>query len=429
MMTLPRQSLVAPPIERHALPNPSAAIREHLDATWVDEPWTGKRVAVAVGSRGIDRIAEIVSAVVEWLRARGATPFVMPAMGSHGGATPDGQRGILATYGVTEAAVAAVLETSMDVSEIGQTRSGVHVVTSSVALAADAVVLVNRVKPHTDFDSAAVGSGLVKMSAIGLGKAEGAFRCHWAAATFGHEQVIGEVSDVVLARLPRVYGVALLEDGAHRLSRVELLKGEEIRRREPELLRVARRWMPSLPLAEVDVLIVDEIGKNISGTGMDTNIVGRGVDLRPMDNCRSVVRAIYLRSLTPESHGNAVGLGLADIVSTRLVEQMDLVATYTNAVSAMTPSTARIPIHFRTDAECLAAALRVAAADPVAPRIARIRNTLALDRVVLSEACLPALADTPGVEVLVPPTPWRFDAGGSFDQETDLLIEVPSAGY
>ena len=429
MITLPRQSLVAPPIERHALSNPSAVLRERLGAAWVDEPWSSKRVAVAVGSRGIDRIAEIVPAVVEWLRARGASPFVMPAMGSHGGATPEGQRSVLASYGVTEAAVGAAIEASMEVSEVGRTESGVHVVTSAVALGADAVVLVNRVKPHTDFDSAAVGSGLVKMSAIGLGKAEGAFRCHWAAATFGHERVIGEVSDVVLARLPRVYGVALLEDGAHRLSRIELLRGEEIRRGEPELLQLARRWMPALPLPDLDVLIVDEIGKNISGTGMDTNIVGRGVDLRAMANCRSVVRAIYLRSLTPESHGNAVGLGLADIVSTGLVEQMDLVATYTNAVSAMTPATARIPIHFRTDAECLAAALRVAAADPAAPRIARIRNTLALDRVVVSEACLPGLAETPGVDVLVSPTPWRFDAGGNLHQETDLLVEVPSAGY
>ncbi len=428
MMTLPRQVLVAPPVERHALATPAAVLAEQLGQTWGREPWSGRRVAVAVGSRGIDRIGELAATVVSWLRARGASPFVMPAMGSHGGATPEGQRALLATYGVTEERVGAAIEASMDATAIGTTTSGVPVLTSSVALGADAVVLMNRVKPHTDFDSLTVGSGLAKMSAIGLGKAEGAFGCHWAAATLGHERVIGEVSDVVLARLPHVYGVALLEDGAHHLARIELLRGGEIRAREPELLRLARRWMPALPVPDVDVLVIDEIGKNISGTGMDTNIVGRGVDLRPMTSCTAVVRAIYLRRLTPESHGNAVGLGLADLASTRLVEQMDPVATYTNAVSAMTPATARIPINFRTDAECIKAALRVAAANAEAPRIVRIRNTLALDRVVLSEACLPAIADRPGVEVLVQPTEWRFDESGNFDQATDLLEEVPSAG-
>jgi hypothetical protein len=428
MITLPRQCLVAPPIERHALPQPEADLRRRLDGAWTADAWRGRRVAVAVGSRGIDRIADIAGTVVAWLRERGAEPFVMPAMGSHGGATPDGQREVLATYGVTEASVGAPIEASMDATPIGETASGIPVVTSAVALSADAVVLINRVKPHTDFDSPGLGSGLVKMSAIGLGKAEGAFACHWAAATYGHERVIGEVSDVVLGRLPRVYGVALLEDGAHHLARIELMRGPDIRRLEPALLKVARDWMPALPLPEVDVLVIDEIGKNISGTGMDTNIVGRGVDLRPMRSARASARAIYLRGLTPESHGNAVGLGLADIVSTRLVRQMDPVATYTNAVSAMTPSTARISIHFDTDEACMKAALRVAAANPDAPRVARIRNTLALDRIVLSEACLAALSADGGVEVLVPPTDWRFDAEGNFDQQTDLLAEVPSAG-
>jgi hypothetical protein len=310
--------------------------------------------------------------------------------------------------------------------ETGEEVEGVRVVISARALDADVVLLINRIKPHTDFGSALIGSGLMKMSAIGLGKAEGAFRCHWAAATRGHERVLRAVSRVVLSRLPRVYGVGLIEDGSHRLARIELMRGGEFADREPPLLALARQWMPALPFPQVDVLVVDEIGKDISGTGMDTNIVGRGVDLQPMPNRRSAVSAIYVRGLTPASHGNAIGIGMADIVSDRLVEAMDRHKTYTNAVSAMTPGTARVSIHFPTDRECLRAALRVSAADPAAPRIVRIRHTLALDRVVVSEAYAKAIADRDDLTVLVSPTEWRFDDAGNFDPATDLLAGVPA---
>jgi hypothetical protein len=422
MTKLPRQMLVAPPVARHALADPSSELRQRLNGEWAGEDWTGKRVAVGVGSRGIDRIAEMAGVVVQWLRAQGATPFILPAMGSHGGATPEGQRGVLATYGVTEAAMLAPIDASMDVVDIGETASGVPVVVSSVALGADAVILINRVKPHTDFGSAVLGSGLLKMSAIGLGKAEGAFRCHRAASTYGHEAVIRAVSSVVLSRLPRPFGIALVEDGAHQLSRIGLMRGNEIAEREPELYAMARAWMPALPLEQIDVLVVDQIGKNVSGAGMDTNIIGRGVDGRPMAGRRSEIRVIYARGITPESKGNAVGIGLADLVSRRLVDEMDPVSTYTNAVSALTPATARIPITFRTDAECMAAALRISAAELSDVRIARIRHTLALDRVVLSEACLPLLSKD--VEILAGPADWTFGADENFDAATDLLGAV-----
>jgi len=424
MTTLPRQCLVAPPIEHHALANPAQALREALDHTWASEPWKGRRVALAIGSRGVDRIGELAATLVAWLRARGAEPVIVPAMGSHGGATAEGQREVLAGYGVTEREVGAPIDASMDVTEVGDSALGVKVVIGAAFLAADAVIVVNRVKPHTDFDSLRVGSGLLKMSVIGLGKAEGAFRAHWAAKTQGYEQVFLDVSATVLSHLPNAFGVALVEDGSHKLGHITLLKGAEFHAREPELLKRARGWMPALPIPEVDVLIVDEIGKNISGAGMDTNIIGRGVDLKPMANRRADVRVIYARGLTPESHGNAVGIGLADIVSQRLVDSMDPVFTYTNAISAMTPAPARISIHFPTDRQCLEAALRISAADPAAPRVARIRNTLALDRVVLSEACLATL---PGnVEILVPPGDWQYDEAGNFDARTDLLQPVPA---
>jgi hypothetical protein len=418
--------LIEPRVEHHALADPAGTLLRQVDAAWGQDDWAGRRVVVGVGSRGIDRVAELARTLVGWLRQRGAEPIVIPAMGSHGGGTPEGQRELLASYGVTEATVDAPIDTSMDVIETGQEAEGVRVVISQRALNADAVVLLNRIKPHTDFGSAQTGSGLVKMSAIGLGKAEGAFRCHWAAATRGHERVLRAVARVVLGRLPRVYGVGIVEDGSHRVALIEPMRGQEFHDREAPLLAKARAWMPAIPFPQVDVLVVDEIGKNISGTGMDTNIIGRGVDLQPMPNRRTAVSAIYVRALTPESHGNAIGIGIADIVSSRLVEEMDEPKTYTNAVSAMTPGTARISIHFPTDRECLRAALRVSAADPAAPRIVRIRHTLALDRIVVSEAYADEIAQRDDLTVLTPLSEWRYDEAGNFDPATDLLAAVPA---
>jgi hypothetical protein len=262
------------------------------------------------------------------------------------------------------------------------------------------------------------------MSAIGLGKAEGAFACHLAASRLGFEMVFREVSAVVVSRFPRLYGVALLEDGTHHLARVEVLRGSEFAAREPELYAQSRAWMPALPFAECDLLVVDEIGKNYSGTGMDTNITGRGVDLQPMANRRTAVRAIYVRGLSEESHGNAIGIGLADVVSTRLVEQMDPEITYTNALSAMTPCPGRISINFRTDDACLRAALRIAGVPAGEARILRIRNTLAMSQVVASEAYLPDVEGRPDLRVLAPPQPWTFDANGNLDARADLLAAV-----
>lgn len=409
-----------------ALADPAREIRDRLASLDGDE-WTGRSVAVGIGSRGIDRIALVAKTVVGWLRERGAHPFIMPAMGSHGGGTPEGQLALLATYGVTEAELGVPIAADMATDLLGHTASGTPVYTSRVALAADAVLLVNRVKPHTDFSSAEVGSGLRKMCAIGLGKQDGAIASHLAASRFGHERVIREIAEVAASRLPRLYGVALVEDGTHRLARVDVLRGEEFESREPSLYRLAWEWMPRLPFPDVDVLIVDEIGKDISGAGMDTNIIGRGVDLMPMANCRSKVRAIYARALTPASHGNAVGIGLADVVSSRLVAQMDPRISYTNALSAMTPATVRISINFPTDAACIEAALRVAGVEPDVAKILRIRSTLNLSLVVASAAYADALEGRADLAKVVPPSAWTLGADGNFEPETDLFVAAPAA--
>lgn len=418
--------LLAQRLVDQALADPAAEVAARLAALDHDD-WRGRTVAVGVGSRGIDRIALVAATVVDWLRTRGARPFIMPAMGSHGGGTAAGQTELLASYGITEERLGVPIRADMQTEQIGTTESGMPVHVSRVALAADAVLLVNRVKPHTDFSSGTVGSGLRKMCAIGLGKVEGAAASHLAASRIGHERVIVEVARVVTARLPRLCGLALLEDGSHRLARVAVLRGEAFEAEEPALFDLAWQWMPALPFRDVDVLIVDEIGKDISGAGMDTNIIGRGVDLLPMANRRSQIRAIYARSLTPASHGNAVGIGLADIVSSRLVSQMDPAVSYTNALSAMTPATVRVSIHFPSDEACLRAALRVAGVEPEAARILRIRSTLHLAQIVASEAYAGALDDRGDLRLLVPPAPWTLAADGNFDPATDLLAGTPAA--
>lgn len=426
MVTLPPQMLLRQRLVNRALADPAAEILARL-ATLDGEDWSGRTVAVGVGSRGIDRIALVAKTVLGWLRDRGARPFLMPAMGSHGGGTPEGQTALLATYGMTEADMGAPIRADMGTERLGTTASGIPVHTSRVALAADAVVLVNRVKPHTDFSSTEVGSGLRKMCAIGLGKQDGALASHLAASRFGHERVIREIAEVAASRLRRLYGVALVEDGTHHLARVEVLRAAEFEAREPEIYRLAWEWMPALPFREVDVLIVDEIGKDISGAGMDTNIIGRGVDLMPMANRRSHVRAIYARALTPASHGNAVGIGLADVVSSRLVTQMDTRVSYTNALSAMTPATVRISINFPTDQECIRAALRVAGVEPAVARILRIRSTLNLAEVVASVTYADMLDGRDDLTVAVPASPWTFAADGNFDAATDLLAVASAA--
>jgi hypothetical protein len=259
------------------------------------------------------------------------------------------------------------------------------------------------------------------MIAIGFGKQAGAAAYHAAASRVGMERIIRTVSKVVLPRVPILAGIALLEDTFHATARVAVLRPEEIEPREIELQAEARRLMPRLPFDEIDLLIVDWIGKNISGAGMDTNVVGRGVDGMPFRSARSRAKNIYVRGLTPESHGNAVGVGLAEVVRSRVIEGMDSRAMYMNALSAMTPATVRVPMHFDTDAECLKAVLRVAGVDREKARIVRVRNTLAVDRFVASEAYAAEVAERDDLTVLIPPRPWTLDAQGNFDSASDLL--------
>jgi hypothetical protein len=378
----------------------------------------GARVAVAVGSRGIANVPAIVAALLDLLRCSGFRPFILPAMGSHGGATAEGQRSILAEYGITESAMGVPIHDSMDVTELGRTSDGIAVWTSAVALAADGVVLVNRVKPHTDFGGG-LGSGLVKMSVVGLGKRQGAVAFHAAAARTGHASVLRSLAQVTLTKLPIIAGVAVIEGFHHETAKLEVLRTPDILTREHELLAEAARLLPRLPFDDIDLLVIDQIGKNISGTGMDSNVTGRYVDgyrssLGQSAGDGPTIRRIVVRGLTAETRGNAIGIGMADFTTARLVQSTDLDATFTNALTALSVQAAKIPIYFPSDRETLARALdSLGLADPREARIVRIRDTLSLGELEVSEALGETIPGRSDLERLSEPAEIRFDAHGN----------------
>jgi hypothetical protein len=343
----------------------------------------GSRIAVGVGSRGITNLPAIVTAVLDNLRDSGVQPFVIPAMGSHGGATPEGQRQVLADYGITEATMGVPIRASLEVRQIGTSAEGAPVLCSVEALGADSIVLINRVKPHTDF-SGTLGSGVVKMSVIGLGKHAGAMAMHVVASRIGYEKSIRGIARVMLATAPVLCGVSILENQFHDTAKLVVLPREEILEAEEHLLEESRKLMPLLPFDEIDLLIVDRLGKNISGAGMDPNVTGRWVhgysaSLMREERSAPFIRRIFVRDLTPETHGNATGIGLADVTTARVVRAMDHCATYINALTALTPNSAKIPIYFDTDREAIERTLdSLALADVQTARVVRIADTLSL---------------------------------------------------
>ncbi|KKM09797.1 hypothetical protein SY88_16480 [Clostridiales bacterium PH28_bin88] len=346
----------------------------------------GSRVAIAVGSRGIHRIAGMVAAVVTEVRAAGGIPFIVPAMGSHGGATAEGQRELLAGYGITEGQVGAPVISSMEVIQLGSTPGGLPVFCDRQAAGADGIILINRVKPHTSFH-APIESGLAKMLAIGLGKDTGAQLIH-SHGVEGLKNLIPEVARLMLRKLPVVLGLAVIENAYDQTARVEALLPGEILSREPDLLAEARSLMPSLPFDHLDVLVVQEIGKNISGTGMDPAITGRlGIRGQP-DLPRPRVGRLAVLDLTPETHGNAHGVGSADIITRRLHEKIDLQKTYTNALTAGFPEKAAIPLTAGSDREAVALAMATCGrpVDAASVRLVLIKNTLQVSKLFISRA-------------------------------------------
>ena len=414
---LPGWSLVHRTLDATEIADVDGAVATAL-ATVVQGIRPGARVAIAAGSRGIDRIDEVVRATVGVLKAAGAEVFVIPAMGSHGGASAEGQVEVLASLGITPERIGCDIRASMDTVHLGHVADGVPVFIDRIALEqADAIIPVNRVKPHTDF-SGPIESGLLKMIAIGLGKQKGADTFH-ARGFDVFADLIPTVAAFSLAHAPIPFGLALVENGYARLRRIEAIPAAAMDDRERELRDEADDFLARLPFADLDVLVIDRIGKDISGLGMDSNVVGRYYS-GPTGHGPSIQR-IFVRDLTDETEGNAVGIGMADVVHRRAVERMDAPRTYMNCVTAKTPEGARIALTVDSDRRgldlALACCLRV---DPTRARIARIRDTKHLEWFLASEPLIADLRSRSDCEVHGDPRAIGFDSSGGF------LDQLPS---
>jgi hypothetical protein len=376
----------------------------------------GQSVALTAGSRGIAHIAVILKSAVRFLRDLGAQPFLVPAMGSHGGSTADGQRGILESYGITESFVGAPIRSSMEVVEIGRTPEGWPVYLDKNAAAADHIGVVARIKPHTSYHGP-IESGWMKMMMIGLGKQAGAAWYHRVLLDQPFDTVVRSVGRVVRQKAPIAFGLAAVENGYDQTALIAAAAPGDFEPEEEKLLVKAKDWLARLPFHEADLLIIDEIGKEISGSGMDTNVVGRKRALRSDTLAdQPDMRYIFVRGLSAHTHGNAAGIGYADFTTTRLVHGMSYRDTVINCVTAGYPQGATLPVHYDEDRQVIQAALGILGLrDCQDARIMRIKNTLQLEYVQVSEPCLKELKPMTKFEVLGP-ADWTFDAHGNLPE-------------
>jgi len=372
----------------------------------------GMSIAVGCGSRGINNIAECAKAVVAELKALGAKPFIFPAMGSHGGATAEGQREVLEGYGITESYVGCPIRATMEVVELGKLEDGMPVYMDKFAAEADAVVIIPRVKPHTNF-RAPIESGIVKMLAIGMGKIIGATTLHtYGMDMFG--ELLPKTARLIMAKKNFLFGVAMVENAADETAIIEIVPSEQVWDREPVLLAKAKELMPRLQFDEIDVLVVERIGKNISGSGMDPNITGRNCRFIEW-NVKPLVKKIAVLGLTPETQGNATGLGAADVITMRLYQEIDIAKTYANIIASTYLDGAAIPMIMNTDEEAIRLAVKtVVRMKPQDTRIVRIPNTLEIMDIHVSEPLLPVVKANPSMfEIVGQPEAMKFDAKGT----------------
>ena len=412
-ITMPRMVNVRQKFEAARLHDIGGAIAREFQRSEIrSRVVAGQSIAVGCGSRGIANIAEIVKSVIRELKALGAQPFIFPCMGSHGAATAEGQKKVLESYGITEAATGVPIRASMETTIVGSLPDGTPVHMDKHAAEADAVVVINRIKPHTAFRGA-TESGLTKMLAIGIGKIVGAATYH----THGMDrfpELLPQVRDVNITRRNVLFGVGIVENAYDETALIELVPADKLATREPELQEMAKRMMPTLDFDEIDVLIIDEMGKNISGAGFDPNITGR--NRRAVKwNARPLVKKIVVLGLTRETMGNATGVGSADVITMRLYRELDVPSTYANIITSCNLDGAGIPIIMNTDHDAIALAVKtVVRVKPQDCRIVRIRNTLQLAEIQVSENMLAEVsARADRFEVVTAPAPLAFDANGT----------------
>jgi hypothetical protein len=396
-MKLPHLHLVAQGFERSAPLNvPAAVTAEIRRAGWLGAIRPGQRVLITAGSRGVACMTEVLRATAEAVKASGAQPLILPAMGSHGGGTARGQIAVLYHLGQDEKSLGAPLHDQLEPVVVGEVE-GSAVYADRAAVAADHIILVNRVKEHTEFIGE-VESGLIKMAVVGLGRMAGAEVMHQLAVRLRYSQAIHAIARVLLAKLPVRGGIAILEDKANRVRRIEAVPAEALFTREPELLREAGQHHAVLPFDRLDVLLVDEIGKDISGAGFDTKVIGRIMNIYEKECERPRITRIVLRDLSEKTRGNAIGLGLADYVHRRVVAKMDAEMTALNCITALAPEKGRIPISLPSDRLAVGAALRsIGIWTQQSIRLAWIVNTASLEELAVS----PALAEEARAKGLV----------------------------
>lgn len=399
-MSLPKVVRVQQSFESAHVTDIPKAVSEQIGKLGLDgrlKP--GQTVAITGGSRGVANIAVILRTVVDELRKLGVRPFIIPAMGSHGGGTAEGQKLVLEHYGITETSMGAPIRATMETTQVGETPQGIPVFLDNYALEADHVVVVNRIKPHTDFDGD-IESGLCKMMAIGLGKHTGALHYHRANIKHGYYTVITNVSRVVRTNCRILFGLGIVENAYDETAVIEAMLTPEIEASERRLLAVAKANLARIPFDQGDVLVVDEMGKNISGAGMDTNVIGRNVSQRERGPIKPWFTRIFVRDLSEESYGNATGIGLADLVSRRLVDKIDFKPTYINAITSTNIEAARIPLTLETDREAIDTAFSTCGNSVEACRMIWIKNTLKLDQFIATEALLDEIGSKSSLKVL-----------------------------
>lgn len=372
----------------------------------------GARVAVGVGSRGIANLDLTVKEVVRRLKEVGLKPFITPAMGSHGGATAEGQADVLRVRGITEESVGAPVNATMDVVSMGEV-DGIPLFLDRLAQEADGIVLINRIKPHTNFIGP-TESGIIKMMAIGLGNQVGAEHYHRLSVVRSQYEIISKAGKALIQKTPFLFGVGLFENQRHETAAVKIALQSDVEAMETELMTRARECLPTLPLDEIDLLIIDEMGKEISGEGIDPNVVGRDVILYGAKRPLPKITRIFVRDLTDASEGSAVGIAQADFTTQRLVDKIDFHATAINCLTACAPEACKIPLAYPNDRDAIKASLMtLRPVDIKDMRIVHIKNTMSLMRMLVSTACLPDLKDKPGVVVESEELDWEFDSEGN----------------
>ena len=414
-MQFPRLLVVRQKFPDRRIPDVAAEVHKQLaGSAFAQRVKPGARIAIGAGSRGIHNIATIVRNVAHFFKDQGMRPFIFPAMGSHGAASAAGQADVLAHYGITEAAMGCPVVSQLEVVSLGKTDDGIEAFMDKMAYESDGVMLVGRVKWHTDF-AGKIESGLFKMMAIGLGKFAGAQRYHAYAYRLGLEHVIRSVGRQVLKSGKILGGLAILEDANHNTAKLDAVPVELMEQREEENLALVKTWMGKVPM-DLDILILDEIGKNISGAGMDTKVANRGVngENNPWPGTPKFER-IFVRNLSELTYNSAIGMGMADVVTNRLVKRIDWQPTWINSLTANTPAAIRTPIHFPTDRECI---------ERVAPTVGKlnldtvtygwIRNTMELGRLGLSLNLRAEVESNPLLEV-------EATVDFEFDGENNLI--------